>query len=61
MIGEVEKSSSEKQKEESILQEQLQFMKLREKRTYLRNLEKGIVDSDKPGEVSDEESDEDLD
>ena len=41
VVGEVEKSTAEKQKEESHLREELKFMKLREKRTLLRQLEKG--------------------
>jgi len=51
VIGEVEKSSSEKQKEDTILKEQLQFMRLREKRTFLRNLSKGTVTEEDSDDV----------
>ena len=48
VIGEVEKSASEMQKEESKLREELKFMRLREKRTFLRNLDKqdGTIEKD---------------
>ena len=41
IVGEVEKSHTEMQKEESHLREELKYMKLREKRTLLRQIEKG--------------------
>lgn len=66
VIGEVKKSDAEIQKEISHLHEELKFMKLREKNTLLRQLEKGIdVGVDSPsksnnnkGEDEEEGSDE---
>ncbi|XP_066923243.1 uncharacterized protein C9orf85 homolog [Clytia hemisphaerica] len=62
VVGEVEKSTSEKQREESLLREELKFMRLREKRTLMRQLEKGEkvkVDMNENKDEEDEEDDED--
>ena len=42
VVGEVKKSEAEKQKEESYLHQELKFMRLREKKTLLRQIDKGI-------------------
>ena len=52
VIGEPELTVSDKQREENYLREELKYMRVREKKTFLRQVERGdkVLDEIKPGD-----------
>ena len=61
VIDEPEQAISEKQKEENYLKEELKYMRLREKRTFLRQLERGDILPDEKNGTNVESNDDDDD